>query len=227
MEILKKVDFILSCDLETTGLNPHDACWITGSFGILDAKTFQKVDEIELKSRPYHWDESARLVHGISKRTADQFPPREEALQALIDFIPKNRNFAFLCHASDSQFMESINQRVDFHFDFAMIKSDFWFQDRYFDFFDYFDHYKIISTVTLARAMKMESAKLNNLAKYFKIELNHHDAKSDRLACEEIFKRLMNDENSFSFGERDSKLDPGIFEIQENKGLEEQQRFNV
>ena len=190
IEIPKDIDAIISCDLETTGLDIHSACWITGSFGKICPKTFKTIDELELTSRPYHWDEEARKIHRFSFATANEFDDRQESLNRLIEWLPKNRRFAFLCHASESSF------GIHAHFDLAIIKADFLFQDRYFDFYKIFDDKKIISTVTIARALNMESAKLKNLADYFKIELDHHNASSDRRACEEIFRRFLSRESN-------------------------------
>lgn len=228
IEIPGDIDAIISCDLETTGLDVHGACWITGSFGKLHPETLETIDELELKSRPYHWDEEARRIHRISKKTADNFPERPESLQKLIDWLPKDRKFAFLCHASESSFNDVTKTHIHAHFDFAMIKMDFAFQDKYFDFYKYFDEKKIISTVTIARALKMQSAKLKNLADHFSIELDHHNAKSDRLACEEIFRRFYFEQNDlFNVGNRGSKLDSAILDVQKSVGMEEQQRFGV
>lgn len=224
----KEIEFIISCDLETTGLDLNGACWITGSFGKLDPKTLETVDELELKSRPYHWDEEARRIHRIPHYKAMEFPERKETLDRLIDWLPKDRRFAFLCHASDSQFDTKIKQKVNAHFDFAMIKADFIFQERYYDFYKYFDHKKIISTVTIARERKLESAKLDDLCRHFNINLDHHEAKSDRLACESILRRFYFEQDDL-FNERDgrSKLNSGVPEVQKNISMEEQQRFGV
>lgn len=218
LEIPKDIEAIISCDLETTGLDMNlGACWITGSFGKLDPKTLQTIDELELKSRPFHWDEEARKIHRISIHTAREFPPRDETLDRLIEFLPKNRKFAFLCHASDSTFNVKTKQKIHAHFDLAMIKADYIFQDRYFDFYKHFDEKKIISTVTIARALGMESAKLNNLCKHFNIELDHHNAKSDRLACEELLRRFyFGQSDLLNVRERGSKLDSSILNVQEN-----------
>lgn len=214
IEIPGDIDAIISCDLETTGLDVHGACWITGSFGKLDPVTLETMDELELTSRPYHWSEEARRIHRFSRHTANEFSPRRESLDKLIEWLPKDRKFAFLCHASESVFDIESKQKINAHFDFAMIKGDFAYQERYFDFYKYFDEKKIISTVTIARSLKLESAKLNNLCLQFNIELDHHNAKSDRLACEELLRRFYFDENDlFSQRERDSKLDTAIFKI--------------
>lgn len=226
--IPKNIEAIVSCDLETTGLDVNlGACWITGSFGKLDPVTLQTIDELELKSRPYHWDEEARRIHRISIHTAREFPEREESLQKLIDWLPKDRNFAFLCHAKSSYFDSKAKRQINAHFDFAMLKSDFLYQDRYFDFYKYFDEKKIISTITIAKSLGIKDVKLNDLCEYFKIELNHHDARSDRIACEEIFRRFYNESNSLSFGDRGSKLNTSIPVIQKDISLEKQQRFGI
>jgi len=226
------IDYILSCDFETTGTDTMRCCWITGSFGLLDAKTLETIDELELESRPNHWDEEARYIHRISKRTAEKFPRREESLEKLLNFLPPKGTFAFACHASSSHKSANLNwKKVFVHFDFAILKWDFVCQERWFDFYKYFDDTKIISTIDICREHFKLDKKLNleEMSKALGMPMKgtHHNAKDDRIACENILRKYKNESNLLNVGERRSKLDSRVLKVQENKGLEEQQRFGI
>lgn len=188
---------IVSCDLETTGTDVNGGdCWITGSFGILDPYTLQTVKELEVRSRPYIWKEEARRIHRISRHTAAEFPPREEALAQIINFIPKNREFYFLCHARFQSFDKLAKQSIHAHFDLAFIKEDFTHQKRRYDFFKHFDESRAISTHTMARDIGLKARTLEDLCSFFGVEYGEHRAKGDRLSLEEVFRRMINYESN-------------------------------
>lgn len=204
-----RFNYILTCDLETTSVRANEGCWITGSFGILDPVTLRLEDELDLKSKPYHWSEEARLVHKISEKTANQFPNRVETLHKLMNWLPKRSDFLFLCHARDWNFDQEINQKVYSHFDFGFLKMDFFLQGMYFDFCRHFNEQMVYSTISMARSLGFKDLKLNELCDYFNIELsNHHDARADRIAMEEVLRKLANyEEPIFSQRNGSSKLD--------------------
>ena len=226
------IETIVTCDLETTGVDVMRCCWITGSFGLLDAKTLETIDELELTSRPNHWDEEARYIHRISKQTADKFPERSESLERLLNFLPPKGTFAFACHASASHKSSTQNwQKVFAHFDFAILKWDFVCQDRWFDFHKYFSDELVISSTEICRQHFGVDKKLNLKESCEQLGIpmvgEHHNAKDDRLACESILRKYKNETTLFNVRERGSKLDSPISEIQENSSVEEQQRFGL
>lgn len=190
---------ILSCDLETTGLRPCQDDWITGSFGILDFDTLETIDELEIEARPNNWNEEAFAIHKIRKATAMKFPPRKEALQELIEFVP-NEDFFFLSHSrpyhQDGSF---------YHFDFAFLKMDFTYQLSIFEFWKYFNDQNNISTDTIAVDLRKrgfdipKSTSLVSLCDHFGIKFQHHNAKSDRLAMEKVLGRLRDAEKTRTF----------------------------
>ena len=222
--------YIVTCDLETTGVDVHGCSWITGSFGGLETSTLNTIRELELESKPFHWDEEARYIHRISKRRALTFPDRKISLNRLIDFLPPKEDFHFCCHASSSHKSANLSwQRVYHHFDMAMIRMDFLHQDRHFEFYKYFDLDSIISTTTICREYYKHDKKflLTDSCKALGIPMvgQHHNAKADRLGCESILRKYKNDkEGLFNERGRDPKLDTRIPDVQLDKGLEEQQR---
>lgn len=188
---------IISCDLETTGLNPYQDNWITGSFAILDPETLQVEDEIELKSRPTKWSREAFLIHKIPEASAMNFPERIKTLRELIAFLPKNEDLFFLCHAKPRQ-----PNGTFFHFDFAFLKMDFHYVLDLSVFYHYFSDERVISTYTIGKRLVkqgkigIKSMSLSSLSDYFSIKLNHHNAKSDRIAMEEIYRKFKSIENA-------------------------------
>lgn len=231
LETIRSVEYLITNDFESTGTDVMRCDWITGSFGKIRISDFQTLDELEVKSRPNHWDEDARKIHRISRQTAAEYPERSESLQKVIDFLPPRSKFAFVCHANPTPFNQNIRQRVNTHFDLALLKWDFLTQERYFDFHKYFDESKVISTQFIAREYFGLAKELNleQVCEKLGIKMigNHHDARADRLASEQILRRFMNENGFFNVGNGHAKLDFAISEIQENNGMEKQQRFGL
>jgi DNA polymerase III epsilon subunit-like protein len=214
-------EFILSCDLETTGLRPMLCDWITGSFAVLDSRSLEVIREINLESRPEIWKEEAVAVHGISLSQAMKFPERKESLQRLIEFLPPPRSFDFLCHARPE------NETGFFHFDFAFLKIDFFNQLSIFEFRRHFNDQDVISTYSIAKKMIQDgllpkdlSKGLSSLSEFFGIPLNHHDARSDRIAMEAILRRLMGLRNG-TLRDRHPELHHGTPDLSGDQRLEE------
>lgn len=186
----KEYKYIVSCDLETNGLNPLEQ-WLTGSFGLLDFKTLQTIRELEVESRPDTYNEEAYKIHFIREEVAMDFPPRIEAIKRIIDFIPGDRDdFVFLCHANVNNF------GAFYHFDLAVLKNDFnKVLNEYYVFDKYFNPLNIASTHTMARKLQKEGLVprgvkrgLKELCKFYGIKFQHHNAKSDRVACEQLLR---------------------------------------
>lgn len=219
--ILGDRPFILSCDLETTGLRPMLNDWITGSFAVLDSRTLQVIRELDLESRPTVWNDEASAIHGITKSRAMTFPDREESLRKLIDFLPPFRSFWFLCHARPE------NETGFFHYDFAMIKADFFFTLSSFEFWKHFSDQDVISTYSIAKELIKSGhlpsdlgKGLSSLSEFFGITLDHHDARSDRIAMEAIFRRLMGLRDG-TLRDRHSELHHGTPDLPGDQRLEE------
>ena len=234
-EIIQEVDFFVTCDLETTGTDHMKCDWITGSFGKIEKKSLKTVQELELTSRPVnHWDEDARKHHRFSLATAMEFDYRAESLKKLIAWLPERSKFAFVCHANPEPWIEFgkwSRGRMNSHIDLAMIKWDFFMQDRFFDFHKCFDESKVISTQTIAREY-WNLAKELNLKEICDIlgvplEGKHHEARFDRLGCERLLRKYINEQGFSTLRNRHPELDSAIPEIQENQGVAEQQRLGI
>lgn len=194
---------ILSCDLETTGLDPMGDCWITGSFAVLDFETLEVERELDLQSRPTNWSQEAFNVHKIREEIAMNFPERKESLKRLVEFVPKE-DFVFLCHAKPDNFNKATKTASYYHFDFAFLKMDFVYNWDMFIFYQLFSDDRVISTYTIGKQLVndgklgLSSLKLNLICDHFGIKFSHHNARSDRIAMEQVLRRFRELERSNS-----------------------------
>lgn len=177
---------MLVLDLETTGTNVFDAEIITGHFLSVD-KSLNIIQEFELKCRPMRWSYDAEKVHGIRKEDADKWPPFSEVYHDLLDFLEAHQITEAWMHTNAKMFGKLT------YYDHAVLRL------RMGDMGDspYFAIEKIrpYSTHSLAKVLQnhfnFEGFSLDLICKQLGIELKHHDAKSDTLACLEIIKQLL------------------------------------
>lgn len=173
-------------DIETTGINVFDAEIITGHFLSVD-DSFNIVSEYELKCRPWKWSIEAEKVHGITQQEASTFPLFRDVYQNLLSWIRMQDTRQMWMHTNSKMF-----GKLTFY-DYAVLRlrmmemSD----EAYFE----IEKIKPYSTHSLAKVLQgdfnFEGFSLDLICKQLGIELKHHDAKSDTLACYEIIKRLL------------------------------------
>ena len=177
---------MLIVDLETSGVNVFDAEIITGYFISCNPDLSIK-SEFEFKAKPRLWSYEAEKIHGITKAEADTFPTFKEAYQNLIEWIRAQKSTEFWCHTNANMFGKNS------YYDHAVLRMRFAEMNDE----DYFaiSMMKPYSTHTLAKHLQshfnFEGFKLNMICKTLGIELKHHDAKSDAMACYEIIKKLL------------------------------------
>lgn len=176
--------FIMTCDCETTGFSEKMHDMISFSAKITDYSLDIK-DEITVYARPKQdrWTIGAQKAHGFTLETALTFPdPRKTAIQLLHFLKPfktdENDPILFVSH--------DVND-----FDFRFFKSFFVGQMLHESFEKVFSLDHKVSTVSMGRKTGIKGNKLDVWAKRLKINLNHHEAKSDRDACFEIFKYIL------------------------------------
>ena len=177
---------MIICDLESTSVLPLDAEIITGYFISCNPDLTIK-SEFEFKAKPRLWSYEAEKIHGITKEEADTFPTFKEAYPDLIAWIRAQKSTEFWCHANANMFGKNS------YYDHAVLRMRFADMNDE----DYFaiSMMKPYSTHTLCKMFRdqyqFEGFKLNMVCKTLGIELKHHDAKSDALACYEIIKQLL------------------------------------
>ena len=178
--------WIYFCDIETTGFDYWRNEILTLSISRHDYASLELDDELELTFKPSNLQHfGGSEVHGFSISDTLEFEDKSESTSKLIEFF-ENTNCehnVFCCHAL---------WRYNTFFDWAfllvhMIK----FKTEYF----LRNHLnKLESTVNYFKHLQknglisVENFKLNTLCNHFKIALDHHDAKSDRVACFELYK---------------------------------------
>lgn len=183
---------ILVCDIETSSTDFWRGEILSMSIGLYsDDSTL--IDELELKFRPVRnkfWSKEAEVIHKISWEEAQNFPFADDSWNELKAFLTLyiDKPIPFVCHAL----------WFGKYFDRAFIECQLFLTNRTFEFRKFFS--SSISTHTMAQKLKTagkydfgDSLSLSSLCTYFKIELNHHEAKSDREACAQLFFKLKDD----------------------------------
>jgi len=185
MDLISK-EYIQIIDVETTGFDVWRNSLIEYSSIIAKADTFELVAQKTGHARPYskkYWSSDAELVHGITYNEAKKFPePREAAIEWLKFLAPYKHkdNYPLLTvyHGNgnfDARWAEAFFAKCNLQFSWSKVAST-----KYTE-----------STLKLAKNhLDIENFRLDTICEHLNIELEHHKAESDTLACYEIYKRL-------------------------------------
>ena len=178
-----KSDLAYIVDLESSGLNSYRSEILTLSISACNKHGV--IDEVELSRRPTtnYWEEDAEKIHGISRFAASRFP--EDFNDRLTQFLEKHGQGVMICHAL----------KMSSYFDATILLNHFDKQDKRHDFYKYFRQSQ--STITWLKYLNRIGVELNHefnldaLCKKYRIELIHHNAKSDREACQKLFFMIL------------------------------------
>jgi DNA polymerase-3 subunit epsilon len=177
------IDLAFVIDIETTGLDSWRNEILTLSISAVKIDGHEELDS-ELftfrPTRPDFFSEESEAIHGISLSKALNFPRQN---------LEWERFFKFLkAYASTPQIMVCHAKWFGRYFDSTFLDCQLFLVDKLFEKRKYI--HKPVSTITMAQSLNINSAsyKLNDLCHYYSIELKHHDAVSDRKACQELFK---------------------------------------
>jgi len=172
----------VTIDIESTGFDALSNSVITIGCLVNDK-------EYLLKAKPESkekWGTSAEEVHGISYDEAMTFPSARHTAEELLSIIPKNS--IFVCHAKKIQ-GSFFDWRMMMGF-FLKNSSIYEWRKRFMNTHD--SSMNMASTLILAKEkLQLENYKLNTVAEYYEIELEHHNALSDARATNEIYKQLI------------------------------------
>lgn len=189
-------------DIESSGINIVDNEILT-MYAIKVNPSLEILDEREFTFKPTNWKDSyfaAIDIHGISKEECMNFKDKKESLIEFLEWVGEKHQF--LCHSNKQ------NEKGFYSFDTAFLHWELLLIDKYWDWQKLNTGYSM-STHTLAKKLiklgkldikptKKEGNKrasvslsLNSLCDYFKIKLDHHNAKSDTHACLQLLKEFV------------------------------------
>lgn len=182
----------IACDVECTSFDKIGGDLLTASFvEILEDYTLGRSSYFEAAPRSNkYFTEAAQKVHGISLFKAMTFPKAEKTaldilkwLAPLIEYFP----LTFVNHANAK-------------FDFKWIEQFMRNNEYQNSFWKAFNEDKVVNTIKLAKdnIAGLKNHKLNTVAEYYNIELEHHNALSDALACAEIYCNIQNNYGVFT-----------------------------
>jgi DNA polymerase III epsilon subunit-like protein len=177
---------ICVCDLETTSRNVFDAEIIHGVFFALD-DDLNIVSEFELRCDPVKYSEEAYAVHGISREECAKYKMFNEVYIDLLNWIKTNNIADFWSHSNAVMFGKLV------YYDWAVLRLNLFNlgTQAYFE----IAQIKVYSTHSLCRLFQQEinsqSLSLAAVCASLRIELKHHNARSDALACVAIMKRFL------------------------------------
>ena len=173
-------------DIETTGTDFFRNEIITLSCGLYNDGL--EIDSLEMNLKPvrkHYWQPEAEKVHKISWGEAQGFRDANQCFEELIRFMNFYGVGDFVCHALwfgnyfDRAFIEAQMSLFDINYRYRKNVRT-----------------RTISTLTLAKKLQkngfisVDSFGLGVLCKHFGINLDHHNAMSDRKACAELYYLL-------------------------------------
>lgn len=178
-------------DIETTSSNVNNAQIITATFLAVDSD-LDLIAEKRIKCKPFNWNkeaDEASKIHGITQDMCRNWPLFIDVLPELFDWFGIYNFKHFVCHAKRDMFGKKTT------FDHAVIRLNLFPSDYYWNFVNTFNERNIISTHSLATYLNsrynFDKKDLKSVCKTLGVTLdNHHDDKSDAIACYDIFRIL-------------------------------------
>lgn len=176
-------------DIETSGLENGIDEILTAHIILTDGVNL--LSEKSFNFKPKRITNSyleAYKIHKISIAQARKFNNKEDELNSLLAFVPDNS--IMVCHS----------KKTDHYFDYGFLFMEFELYDNRLNFYKMFKH--CLSTHTLCKEFtKLKKRDLKSVCLYYEVELdNHHDAKSDAIACFEVFRKMYSENKSLIEG---------------------------
>lgn len=180
-------------DVESTGINANFSEILT-FYGVTDDDEGKTVSSLYVELKPEHWGaeaEKASKVHGINFEDAMLFDDKKEGLLKIYKYLSRNAK-KVICHANYNNYYDKV-WLGNYYYDWALLKSEAFRSDYYYNFLKAFHKTKVISTHTIAkRLLNLQKYDLRSLCKRFEIELDHHNVMSDTIATRELYYKLIN-----------------------------------
>jgi DNA polymerase-3 subunit epsilon len=177
---------ICVADFETTSKNVFDAEILDAQFFALN-DDLEIVSELKIRCNPYRYSEEAYAVHGISREECARYPRFEKEAEKIIAWFKEHRITEFWCHSNAVMFGKLV------YYDWAVLRINLLNlgTSAYYS----IARVKPFSTHSLCKLFQHEinsqSLSLSAVCDSLGIELQHHNARSDALACIAIMKRFL------------------------------------
>lgn len=167
---------IIFVDVETTGFDTWSNSVIAASFILLSGTDIKRKTFYGRPESVDKWSDDAEKIHKITLWDAMRFPTHTQMASDILDFLKPCDQFIY--HGLRK-------------FDYIRLESLFFKVGKVFEFRKLCPIEKVDSTLRLAKQkLQLPNYKLNTVADYYGIELDHHNAESDVNATYEIWKRL-------------------------------------
>ena len=185
------IDTAFVIDIETSGLDPFRNEVLTLSVSAVSIQDDRELDSELFLFKPENkafWSAESESIHGISWEKAKLFEDKKKEWLRFIKFLS--------CYAHKPQIMVCHAMWFGKYFDSSFIDCQLDQIGLLFEKRKYIG--RPFSTMTMAKelakknAIRTESFSLDSLAKIYGIELKHHDASSDREACQKLFIEFKN-----------------------------------
>jgi DNA polymerase III epsilon subunit-like protein len=185
-------EHIAVIDTETTGFTPlnNDIICLSCEIRDLDWSLKGEFTGYYSPQTKKRWSPHAEKVHGFSYEEACSFDhPRVTDIKFL-NFLKEfktddNKPILFVAHDKNG-------------FDFKFTEWSFRWHDLQYSFFKVFNQEYRVSTVKMGEIAGYPKNKLNIWAERIGFDLDHHEVKSDRIACSKVFKHLMESDNELA-----------------------------
>lgn len=185
------IDKIFVTDIETTGLDSFRNEILTMSISCVALDGFRELGKELFSFKPIYkkfFTSESEAIHGISWEKSQSFNRKSDEWKRFFDFLKSqtNKPIPLVCHA----------MWFGKYFDSSFIDCQLSLSDQLFEKRKYIG--KPASTLTMARnlskrgLLSVPSNGLAELSRIHNIELKHHDAESDREACQKLFKIFYN-----------------------------------
>lgn len=171
----------IAVDIESSGFsNKKNDMIQLAAVEIYDDYTLGETFFCSLKpARTQYWSPNAEKVHGITLTEALDFDSRRDSLIRFMHWLKR----------LESQFPLTFISHSKNQWDYKFVKETFLKEVLHESFEKVFSSYMHESTIDLSKELLpgLRNYKLSTVCEHLRIDLNHHQALSDAIACAKIY----------------------------------------
>lgn len=172
-------------DVETTGFDYLSNCIIELACVYESDGEIISFCERSQHLSDHFWGKDAEAIHGISLDEINKYQSPSELCTRFLNFLENAHPYKRYRLCANMWYHGKNG------FDWRMLMGLFLKQDLIFELRRYLNDNLVFSTLGLAKEkLQLPNYKLNTICQALDIELNHHEALSDALACMHIHRRL-------------------------------------